>query len=100
MIAKAMAKPMTPEVIFKVRGTQMGIEMGCGVQYNSTYSTDNRYLLDMSAKYPKRIVPVVILAPTGSRRTPAALARMAKENHITGVRFTGSSDKSAGTMCS
>lgn len=92
MIAKAMATPMTPEVIFKAWDA-MGIERGCGVQYNSTYSTDNRYLLDMSAKYPKRIVPVVILAPTDPA-TPAALARMAKENHISGVRFTGSADKS------
>jgi L-fuconolactonase len=92
MIAKAMATPMTPEVIFKA-WDEIGIERGCGVQYNSTYSTDNRYLLDMSAKYPKRIVPVVILAPTDPG-TPAMLARMAKENHISGVRFTGSADAS------
>jgi L-fuconolactonase len=92
MIAKAMAKPMTPEVIFRF-WDEVGIEMGCGVQYNSTYSTDNRYLLDMTAKYPKRIVAVVILAPTDPA-TPAALARMAKENRIAGVRFTGSPDQS------
>ena len=92
MIAKAMATPMKPEVIFKW-WDEVGIEMGCGVQYNSTYSTDNRYLLDISAKYPKRIVPVVILAPTDPE-TPAMLARMAKENHISGVRFTGSPDPS------
>jgi predicted TIM-barrel fold metal-dependent hydrolase len=90
MIAKAMATPMKPEVIFKW-WDEVGIDRGCGVQYNSTYATDNRYLLDMSAKYPKRIVPVVILAPTDPQ-TPAALARMAKENHISGVRFTGSAD--------
>ena len=92
MIAKAMATPMTPEVIFKAWDA-IGIERGCGVQYNSTYSTDNRYLLDVSAKYPKRIVPVVILSPTDAA-TPAALERMAKENHISGVRFTGSPDTS------
>jgi L-fuconolactonase len=92
MIAKAMAKPMTPEVIFKF-WDDVGIEKGCGVQYNSTYSTDNRYLLDMSAKHPQRIVPVVILAPTDPA-TPAALARMDKENRISGVRFTGSPDAS------
>src|SRR5688572_20290718 len=90
MIAKAMAKPMTPEVIFKF-WDEVGIELGCGVQYNSTYSTDNRYLLDMSAKYPKRIVPVVILGPVDPA-TPATLARMAKQNRISGVRFTGSPD--------
>jgi L-fuconolactonase len=87
-----MAKPMTPEVIFKF-WDEVGIELGCGVQYNSTYSTDNRYLLDMTAKYPKRIVPVVILAPTDPQ-SPAMLERMAKENRISGVRFTGSPDAS------
>src|SRR4051794_38029252 len=69
MIAKAMATPMTPDVIFKV-WDDVGIEMGCGVQYNSTYATDNRYLLDVSAKYPKRIVPVVILAATDPQSPP------------------------------
>jgi predicted TIM-barrel fold metal-dependent hydrolase len=92
MIAKAMATPMTPEVIFRL-WDEVGIELGCGVQYNSTYATDNRYLLDISAKYPKRIVPVVILAPTDPA-TPATLARMARENRISGVRFTGSPDPS------
>lgn len=92
MIAKAMAKPMTPEVIFRF-WDDVGIERGCGVQYNSTYSTDNRYLLDVTAKHPDRIVAVVILAPTDPA-TPAALVRMAKENRITGVRFTGSPDQS------
>jgi len=92
MIAKAMAAPMTPDVIFRF-WDEVGIERGCGVQYNSTYATDNRYVLDMAAKYPKRIVPVVILAPTDPE-SPATLARMAKENRISGVRFTGSADTS------
>jgi L-fuconolactonase len=92
MIAKAMAKPMTPEVIFKF-WDEVGIELGCGVQYNSTYSTDNSYLLDMTKKYPKRIVAVVILSPTDPA-TPATLAKMAKESRIAGVRFTGSPDQS------
>lgn len=90
MIAKAMANPQTPEVIFKF-WDEAGIALGCGVQYNSTYSTDNRYLLDISAKYPKKIVPVVILAPTAPE-TPATLEKMAKENRISGVRFTGAPD--------
>jgi L-fuconolactonase len=94
MIAKAMAHPMTPEVIFKF-WDEVGIELGCGVQYNSTYATDNRYLLDIAARYPKRIVPVVILAPTDPA-TPGTLARMAKENRISGARFTGAPDASGG----
>lgn len=92
MIAKAMANPMKPEVIFKL-WDEAGIERGCGVQYNSTYATDNRYLLDVAAKYPQRIVPVVILAPTDPA-TPGSLARMAKDNQISGVRFTGAPDSS------
>jgi len=92
MIAKAMAKPMTPEVIFRF-WDEVGVELGCGVQYNSTYSTDNRYLLDMAAKYPKRIVAVVILAPTDPA-APGTLAKMASRSRIAGVRFTGSPDPS------
>jgi predicted TIM-barrel fold metal-dependent hydrolase len=91
MIAKATAHPMKPEVIFKL-WDEAGVEGGCGVQYNSTYFTDNSYLLDIATKYPKRIVPVVILAPTDPA-TPAMLAKLAKENHISGVRFTGVPDK-------
>ncbi len=91
MIAKAKAHPMTPDTIFKL-WDEAGVEAGCGVQYNSTYGTDNRYLLDIAAQYPKRIVPVVILAPTDPA-TPARLATLAKDNHISGVRFTGVPDK-------
>jgi L-fuconolactonase len=92
MIAKAMAKPMTPEVVFRF-WDEVGIEKGLGVQYNSTYATDNRYLLDICAKYPERIIAVVILSPTDPA-TPETLARMAKENRIAGVRFTGPADAS------
>ena len=46
MIAKATAKPMTPEAVFAF-WDQVGIERGTGVQYNSTYGTDNSYLLDV-----------------------------------------------------
>jgi L-fuconolactonase len=88
MIAKATANPMTPEAVFKL-WDQVGIELGTGVQYNSTYGTDNSYLLDVSAQHPNRIIPVVILAPTAAE-TPATLQKMAKDNRIAGVRFTGS----------
>lgn len=88
MRAKAMANPMTPDAIFKL-WDEAGVELGCGVQYNSTYSTDNSYLLDVAAQYPQRIVPVVILSPV-AEDTPALLTRMTKQNRISGVRFTGS----------
>ena len=96
MIAKAMAHPMTPEVVFKF-WDEVGIELGCGVQYNSTYRTDNSYLLDISAKYPKRIIPIVILDPV-DQATPGTLAQMAKRNKIAGVRFTGVPDKKTGSF--
>src|SRR5688572_24989004 len=88
MIAKAMANPMTPEAVFKL-WDEAGVELGCGVQYNSTYGTDNSYLLDVSLQYPERIVPVVILSPIAPE-TPATLIRMTAEDRISGVRFTGS----------
>ena len=87
MVAKAMRFPQTPKEVFEF-WDECGIAKGCGVQYSSTYLTDNRYLLDISKQYPDRIIPVVILAPIAPE-TPAALEKMAKENRISGVRFTG-----------
>jgi L-fuconolactonase len=94
MVAKAMRFPQTPKEIFAF-WDECGIEKGCGVQYSSTYLTDNRYLLDISREFPNRIVPVVILAPTDPK-TPAALEQMVRENRISGVRFTGTPDKTTG----
>jgi predicted TIM-barrel fold metal-dependent hydrolase len=88
MIAKATAKPMTPEVVFAF-WDKVGVEMGTGVQYNSTYATDNSYLLDVSLQHPDRILPVVILAPVDPA-TPATLQRFARESRLTAVRFSGS----------
>jgi predicted TIM-barrel fold metal-dependent hydrolase len=88
MIAKATASPMTPEVVLAF-WDKVGIEKGCGVQYNSTYGTDNSYLLDVSKQYPKRILPVVILSPTDAG-TPATLQQWAKDSYLAGVRFSGS----------
>ena len=87
MVAKAMRFPQTPKEIFAF-WDECGIEKGIGVQYSSTYLTDNRYLLDIAKEYPTRIIPIVILAPTDAK-TPATLATMAKDNKISGVRFTG-----------
>jgi L-fuconolactonase len=94
MIAKATAKPMTPEVTFAF-WDQVGVEMGTGVQYNSTYGTDNSYLLDVCKAHPTRILPVVILSPTDAK-TPATLQKWAKENRLSGVRWTGGPDKEGG----
>ncbi len=94
-LAKVKAHPMTPEVILRLWDAN-GVEAGCGVQYNTTYATDDRYLLDVAAEHPRRIRPVVILEPAGAG-TPDALARMARQNGICGVRFSGLPD-SAGTF--
>jgi L-fuconolactonase len=96
MIAKAMENPMTPEVVFRF-WEAAGIERGLGVQYSSTYYTDNSYLLDISAEYPDKIIPIVILDATASE-TPATLERMARENGIAGVRFTGGADRTTGNF--
>ena len=92
MIAKAMANPMTPEVVFRF-WEQAGIERGLGVQYSSTYFTDNSYLLDIAAAHPGKIIPIVILDATAAQ-TPSMLERMARENKIAGVRFMGGADAS------
>jgi L-fuconolactonase len=92
MIAKAMANPMTPEVVFRF-WERAGIERGLGVQYSSTYYTNNSYLLDISAAHPDKIIPIVILDATAAA-TPGTLARMAGENKIAGVRFMGGADSS------
>lgn len=88
MIAKATARPMTPAVVFAFWDA-VGVERGTGVQYNSTYGTDNSYLLDCAKAHPDRILPVVILDPVDAA-TPATLHRFAKEAHLAGVRFSGS----------
>jgi len=87
MVVKAMRRPITPEVVFDF-WEQAGVEKGLGVQYSSTYFTNNTYLLDIAAEHPERIIPIVILDATAAE-TPATLERMARENGIAGVRFMG-----------
>ncbi|WP_375201499.1 amidohydrolase family protein [Hyphococcus sp.] len=87
MVAKAMENPMTAEKVLKF-WDEAGIERGLGVQYSSTYFTDNSYLLDIAEKYD-RIIPIVILDATAADETPATLKKMASENGIAGVRFMG-----------
>ena len=89
MVAKAMENPMTAEKVLKF-WDKAGIERGLGVQYSSTYFTDNSYLLDIAAKYD-RIIPIVILDATAAE-TPETLRKMAAENGIAGVRFMGVPD--------
>src|SRR3546814_17881008 len=70
------------------RWDEAEVEMGCGVQFNALYSTDNRYLLDVAEQYTERVSPVVILWPTDPA-PPAALRSRAKAYGLGGVRFSG-----------
>lgn len=90
IVARVMAEPMTPEMVFKL-WDETGVAMGCGVQYNSIYQTDNRYLIDITRAHPDRITAIVILNPVDGS-TPAMLEKMAREDRIAGVRFTGNPD--------
>jgi L-fuconolactonase len=85
--ARIQATPSTPENILRLWDEQ-SVQGGVGVQYNSAYRTDNRYLLDVADAHPERIAAVVILDPQGAD-TPARLRQLAAEHHISGVRFTG-----------
>ena len=87
MTKKVMERPMTPEVVFRF-WESAGVEMGTGVQYNSTYGTDNSYLLDVCRQNPKRALPVVILSPTDAG-TPDTLRKWAKEERLAAVRYSG-----------
>lgn len=88
MVAKAKAKPMNAETVFRFWDS-IGVEAGTGVQYNSTYGTDNSYLLDVCRAHPNRATPVVILSPTDAK-TPDTLKKWAKEERLTAIRWTGS----------
>lgn len=94
IIQRAQDHPMRPVDIFKV-WDEAGVAKGLGVQYNTTYGTDNRYLLDMAERHPDRILPVVILNPV-EPSTPLALEMMAKHSKIVGVRFAGPINAEAG----
>jgi predicted TIM-barrel fold metal-dependent hydrolase len=86
-----MRYPQTPKEIFAA-WDECGVEKGCGVQYNSTYQTDNRYLLDIGKEHPDRIIPVVITNAV-SAEGPALLEKFTRENRISGVRWTGTPNK-------
>jgi predicted TIM-barrel fold metal-dependent hydrolase len=93
MIAKAKANPMNAAAVFGF-WDKIGVEQGTAVQYNSTYGTDNTYMLDVCRANPKRATPVVILAPTDAK-TPETLKKWAKEERLTAIRWTGGAPRGA-----
>ena len=79
--------PETPETVLAT-WSQSGVIGGAGVQYNTVYKTDNRYVMDVSDRYPDRISSVVILrAP--DPETPERLERMIVERGVVGLRLYG-----------
>jgi L-fuconolactonase len=86
MIAKAKANPMDAKAVLGF-WDKIGVEAGTAVQYNSTYGTDNTYMLDVCRANP-RATPVVILSPTDAK-TPEMLQKWAKEERLVAIRWTG-----------
>lgn len=86
-LAKAQRHPIDPAAVLHF-WDDAGIVMGTGVQYNTTYGTDNSYLLHVCSEDPAHFLPVVILPPTDPG-TPAMLRKLAKDNRIVAVRFMG-----------
>lgn len=87
---RVLTAPSTPEAILG-GWDRNGVTGGTGVQYNSTYKTDNSYLLSVRDAHKDRVSAVVILDPQDPA-TPDALQRMADEHGITGIRMTGFPD--------
>lgn len=81
------ADPATPEAILPI-WEESGVVGGAGVQYNTVYKTDNRYILDAADAHPDKISSVVILH-ANAPETPALLETMIMERKISGLRLYG-----------
>lgn len=79
--------PATPERNFKLWDAS-GVTGGCGVQYNTVYKSDNSYLLDVAARHPDRIAPIVMLDATAPD-TPGTLDTFVRERGVVGLRLYG-----------
>ncbi|MGD9810493.1 MAG: amidohydrolase [Sphingobium sp.] len=84
---RVMAKPSTPENILALWSAN-NLEGGTGVQYNSTYKTDNSYLIESADAHPARISAVVILDARDAE-TPAKLRKLVEQHGVRGIRLTG-----------
>jgi L-fuconolactonase len=72
-----------------------GVSAGAGVQYRTAYSVNNTYLLDSAARYPKRVVPIVLLDAVDPN-TPYILRSMVRDAGAAGVRFSAAADARTG----
>lgn len=80
-------QPWTPERMLSL-WDDCGVTGGVGVQYNTVYKTDNRYVLDVSDRHADRISSVVMLDAT-TPDTPATLDSYIKERGVVGLRLYG-----------
>lgn len=87
---RILETPSTPEAIL-ASWARNGVAGGAGVQYNSAYKTDNRYVLAVSDAAPEQVSAVVILDPQDPA-TPQRLGEMVRDHAIRGVRMTGFPD--------
>lgn len=87
---RVLGQPSRPEIIL-AGWDGSHVTGGAGVQYNSTYKTDNRYLLSVSDAHRGRVSAVVILDPQDPE-TPGRLAEMVRAHDVTGIRMTGFPD--------
>lgn len=88
------ANPTHAERVFELWDAN-GVAAGAGVQYRTAYNVDNTYLLDSASKYPKRILPIVLLDPVDPN-TSYILRSMVRDAGAAGVRFSGAADAQTG----
>jgi predicted TIM-barrel fold metal-dependent hydrolase len=72
-----------------------GVGAGAGVQYRTAYNVDNTYLLDSAARFPQRVVPIVLLAALDPN-TPYILRSMVRDAGAAGARFSAAADAKTG----
>jgi len=79
--------PATPQRVLGL-WDDSGVIGGVGVQYNTVYKTDNRFILDTAGQNAERVTPVVMLDATAAD-TPATLDRWVNERGVVGLRLFG-----------
>ncbi|MEY3754576.1 MAG: hypothetical protein RLY27_1177 [Pseudomonadota bacterium] len=87
MLEMQLHNPTTAQRVFGLWEAN-GVDSGAAVQFRSTYSNDNSYVVDTAATHSDRVRGVVILDPT-EKETPIILRRWVKEKGISGIRTIG-----------
>jgi len=79
--------PATPQRVLGL-WDDSGVIGGVGVQYNTVYKTDNRFILDTAGQNAERVTAVVMLDATAAD-TPAILDQWVNERGVAGLRLFG-----------